>query len=283
MTRSTSRRSQLAACVLGLLFLGACASTGPRAGGGGAPVPDPLSAWSDTAQKRAILDFVARVTLEGGADYLPPESRLATFDLDGTLGCEKPDYMEVVVAADRLCELARERPQDAQREIYRAACEGDSEVLDARVREVLLEAFAGESQSFYADSVKRFLAEARHPRFERPYGQLHYLPMSQLIDFLEERGFTVFLVSGSQQGFTRSFGERALGLPPAQAIGHAVELEFSAGSPSSLIRQRAFRAPSIDGAGKAEAIRQRIGRRPALAFGNSMGDFEMLKYATSCD
>ncbi|MEM9555661.1 MAG: HAD family hydrolase [Acidobacteriota bacterium] len=245
-----------------------------------ATAQDPLSAWTETAEKQAILEFVDRVTVAGSSDYLARRDRVATFDVDGTLACEKPDYMEVAVAAARLCELANQRPEDAQTSIDQAACDGDFAVLDAQVEEVLLEAFADEGQGFYTRYVERFLATARHPRFDRPYGQLAFLPMLQLVDFLRENGFTVYLVSGSQQGFTRSFGASVLDLPPAQAIGHAVELSFSAERTDPLIRQRSFRPPSVDGAGKAEVIRQRIGRRPVLAFGNSMGDLEMLRYAT---
>lgn len=129
-----------------------------------------------------------------------------------------------------------------------------------------------------------FLSTERHPRFARPYGELYFEPMAQLIDFLGANGFTVYIVSGSQQGFTRTFAHRVLGLPPERAVGHAVELDFSVqDGKASLLRQDAFLAPSIDGGGKAEVIRQRFGRRPILAFGNSMGDFEMLQYATIGD
>ncbi|MEM8964010.1 MAG: HAD family hydrolase [Acidobacteriota bacterium] len=267
---------------LAIVVLGACASVSPR--DSVRPLDgDPLSTWNDTATKQAILDFVAEVTQPDGPSYLPAESRLATFDFDGTIGCEKPDYMEVIVAATRLCELTVDDPSKLDEPIYRAACDRDYETLNANVEDVLLTAFLGESQTFYVDYVEHFLDTARHARFNRPYGELHYLPMVQLIDYLHANDFAVHIVSGSQQGFTRTYGG-IVDVDPARTIGHVVELDFStADDDASLIRQDAFLPPSIDGGGKAEAIRNRIGQRPILAFGNSMGDFEMLQYATSGD
>ena len=266
----------------------ACASAPGKDSGRLAPAPaeagDPLPGWSETAEKQAILDFVAKVTRPGSPDYLPPEHRLATFDFDGTIGCEKPDYMEVVVATHRLCEITESEPDRLEEPLYRAACEGDRELIDQQVQDVLLEAFEGKSQSFYVSYVESFLARQEHPRFERPYGRLYYLPMLQLIELLRANEFLVYIVSGSQQGFTRGFGSGLLGFPAAQTIGHTVELDLSwVGGHPSLIRQAAFLPPSIDGKGKVEVIRNRIGLQPVFAFGNSMGDFEMLQVATSGD
>ncbi|MEM6456036.1 MAG: haloacid dehalogenase-like hydrolase [Acidobacteriota bacterium] len=262
-------------------------ATTPRAAGDDPAPPDaaiidPLPSWHDTDEKRAILDFVMRVTRPDSPDFLPPAQRVATFDFDGTIGCEKPDYMEVMVAVKRLCERATEDPALRDEDLYRAACDGDLATINSQVEDALLEAFEGASQRDYVDTVARFLDTQRHPRFDRPYGQLHYAPMRELIDWLRRRDFAVHIVSGSQQGFTRTYASHVLGLAPAHAIGHAVALDFAVVDDAPVLqRQDAFRAPSIDGKGKAEVIRQRIGQRPVLAFGNSMGDFEMLQYATS--
>ncbi|MEM8931527.1 MAG: HAD family hydrolase, partial [Acidobacteriota bacterium] len=242
----------------------------------------PLPSWSETATKQTLLDFVDRVTRPGGPDYVPPERRLATFDLDGTLGCEKPDYVEVVVAMRRLCERAIEQPALLDDSLYRAACDGDRTTVDADVEQALLQAFEGESQSAYVDYVQRFLSTAHHPRFDRPYGQLYFLPMLELVDHLRAHGFAVYVVSGSQQGFVRAFAREVLGLGAERAMGHAVELDVVFDDGATVLRRgSAFRAPGLDGAGKAEVIRQRLGGPPILAFGNSMGDFEMLRYATT--
>ncbi|MEM7584760.1 MAG: HAD family hydrolase [Acidobacteriota bacterium] len=272
---------------LALPLVGACAawdasSTGEPPGEPPGPAADPLSAWSDTAVKRTILEYLEQITRPGDPRFIPPEHRLATFDFDGTIGCEKPDYMEVMVAIHRLCELTRTQPALLEKSLYRAACDGDLETVNASVEQALLEAFLGETQTFYSDYVKRFLHEHHHPRFDRPYAQLTYLPMRQLIELLHARGFAVYVVSGSQQGFTRRFGTDVLELPAPRLIGSPVQLSFSLeDDTSALVRQDAFLSPSPDGAGKAEIIRNRIGLQPVLAFGNSMGDFEMLQYATS--
>ncbi len=273
----------LAAC-LSMACLVACASVAPDRPGEKTPpgVEDPLSAWSDTAVKRVILDFVAEVTRPGGSGYVPPEDRLATLDFDGTIGCEKPDFMEVMVAIRRLCELTEADPALLDQKLYRAACDEDLETINADVEDALLTAFLGEAQSFYVAYVEEFIRTRHHPRFDRPYAQLYYLPMRQLFDLLRARDFAVYVVSGSQQGFTRGYGTDVLGFAAPRLIGRTVSLDFSfdAGV-STLPRQDSFLSPNPGGKGKAEIIRNRIGRQPILAFGNSMGDFEMLQYATS--
>ncbi len=274
----------LACLALAWTFLGACASAPPDRPGVGplSGTGDPLPAWNDTAVKQVILDYLAEVTRRGGAGYIPPEDRLATFDFDGTIGCEKPDYMEVMVAVSRLCELTEADPELLDEALYRAACDGDLKTIDAQVEEALLTAFLGQTQGFYLDYVKEFVRTRRHPRFDRTYAQLYYLPMRQLIDLLRARGFAVYVVSGSQQGFTRGYGTDVMGFAAPRVIGHTVSLDFAfEDGVASLIRQDAFLPPSVGGKGKAEIIRNRIGRQPVLAFGNSMGDFEMLRYATS--
>ena len=243
--------------------------------------PDPLSAWSKTPVKESILQYLADVTEPGGSSYVPPEDRIATFDFDGTLGCEKPDYMEVMVAMRRLCELSQRDASQLDPTLLQAACDNDYETINAQVDEALLQAFLGESQTFYTDYVRDFIDSQPHPRFERPYAELYYLPMLQLVELLQSKDFAVYVVSGSQQGFTRSYGSHVLGLAPPHLVGHAVHLDFSLSDMgASLVRQDTFLDPTPGGDGKAEIIRQRIGKAPILAFDNSMGDLEMLQYAT---
>ena len=277
-----TRRTFAAVLSIAVAILGGCAAA-HRSGGEALPAAgDPLPAWSDTAVKRVILDYVAEVTRRGGSSYIPPEHRVATFDFDGTIGCEKPDYMEVMVAVNRLCELTESEPSLLDEELYRTACDGDLGYIDDNVEQALLKAFLGEAQSFYVDYVEEFIHSHRHPRFDRPYARLYYLPMRQLIDFLSANGFAVYVVSGSQQGFTRGYGTDVLGIAAPRLIGHTVALDYSLDDgESSLLRQDSFRPPTPGGSGKAEIIRNRIGQQPVFAFGNSMGDLEMLQYATS--
>ncbi|MEM1182864.1 MAG: HAD family hydrolase, partial [Acidobacteriota bacterium] len=205
--------------------------------------------------------------------------------LDGTLACEKPDYMEVALATERLCERYRDdESESSDPALVEAACDGDRDTVNANVEDVLLEAFEGQTPDEYAEAVEHFLGSDLHPRFERPYGQLYYQPMLELIDFLRAHEFSVYVVSGSQQGFVRAFGDEVLSLGAERAVGHPVELDWtSTDAGPELLRGDAFRDPSLDGAGKAEVIRQRLGARPLLAFGNSKGDYEMMRYATASE
>jgi len=267
-----------------VLSLAACASVDTRQPGEKASPGsgDPLSAWSDTAVKQTLLEYLAKVTQRGGKGFIPPEHRLATFDFDGTLGCEKPDYMEVMVAVKRLCELTETEPALLNKKLYHAACDGDLAFINDHVEDALLKAFLGETQVFYTDYVREFIQHRRHPRFDRPYAQLTYVPMLQLIELLHANDFAVYLVSGSQQGFTRSYGADVLNIAAPRSIGRSVQLDYSLqDGRSSLLRQDSFLPPTPDGSGKAEIIRNRLGQQPVFAFGNSMGDFEMLQYATS--
>ncbi|MCG8461268.1 MAG: haloacid dehalogenase-like hydrolase [Holophagales bacterium] len=286
MTVQSLARNRFAAILLGVALLSSCASSGRDSSGehARALVGDPLESWRDSAAKRAITSYVNKITRPGSPGFIPPEHRLATFDFDGTIGCEKPGYMEVMVAMKRLCERTAEDPDLLDDSLYRASCDGDLEAIDRQVEKVLAKAFEGEPQSFFAAYVESFLRTARHPRFDRPYGELYYAPMLELIEYLHANQFVVYLVSGSQQGFTRAYGQSVLGIPAERAIGHAVELDFSLvdGAPVFL-RRGSFLAPPVDGKGKAEILRNRIGRQPVLAFGNSMGDFEMLQFATSSE
>lgn len=286
MSQRSATRSVLTLCLTSAFILSACASvnTHPPGSQTAVDVESSLSMWRATDEKQAILHYVASVTEPGGPEFIPPEHRIATFDFDGTIGCEKPDYMEVMVAMQRLCELTEDKPELLEEPLYEAACDGDLSTLDAQVEDVLLTAFEGESQDFYVEYVEEFLRTAQHPRFERPYGELFYAPMQQLIEFLRANDFTVYIVSGSQQGFTRGYGTSRLGFGAERTIGYAVDLEYSVVDDSpALLRQDGFLSPSVGGKGKVEIIRNRIGRPPVFAFGNSMGDFEMLQYTTSHD
>lgn len=247
----------------------------------------PLSLWKEGPIKRQLFAFVDRVT---GADGVPVEDRIATLDLDGTLMCEKPEYVEVEVAVKRLCELAIKEPKTHKGPLYEAACKRDMKYINDHVEDALLTAFEGSSQTAYQDYVERFLDTVKHPRFKIPYGDLIYEPMGELVNYLRCNGFTVHLVSGSQQGFVRTVSKEEELAPLALGVGRAVDLEY-AYSPASdgppfirkdhFVRKHEFLPPNPSDPGKAIAIETRIGKMPILAVGNSMGDANMLRAATS--
>ncbi|MEM0997968.1 MAG: HAD family hydrolase [Bacteroidota bacterium] len=243
----------------------------------------PLSLWQNTAEKDSILNFVAAVTDSRGPDFVPVAARIAVFDFDGTVGCEKPDYMEVIVAMHQLCNTAQVQPALQANPVYQAACAGNLDYINDTVYSALLMAFEHYPQQTYLDSVGHFTASHNHPRFDIPYSQMYYAPMAQLIDYLRKYEFTVFLCSGSQQGFVRAYGGRYLGFNQWETIGNTVALSYDSIAPQQnvLTRLDSFLYPSPDGDGKAILIRNRIGTAPILSFGNTMGDFEMLTYTQS--
>ncbi len=243
-----------------------------------------LSSWREGPIKRQLIAFVARVVGEDGGDGVPVEDRIATLDLDGTLICEKPDYVEVEVAVKRLCELAEEEPETHEGPLYEAACNRDMDYINDHVEDALLTAFEGSSQTAFQDYVDRFLDTVKHPRFDIPYGDLIYDPMGELVNYLRCNGFTVHLVSGSQQGFVRTVSKEDELAPLALGVGRAVDLEYAylpVSDDRRFARRHNFLPPNPSGPGKAVAIETRIGNMPILAVGNTMGDAEMLMVATS--
>jgi len=254
--------------------------------------PAPLNSWvgGEGAPKQKIIDFVTQVTTPETAMYLPPERRVATIDVDGTILVEKPDYMEVLVAAHHFCTLqkAGKCPTGAKK-FCEASCNSDWSVIDPDVDAFLLTAFLNKTQGDYIANVEDFLTTDVSPIFNATYDNLVYLPMVELLNYLVENEFRVYLVSGSEQGFVRGLVRKAsLPVSPGHVISQTVNLAYqstpqpkSNAQTVSFLRQDAFRAPSVSGNGKAEVIREVIGERPVLAFGNTMGDAEMLTYATS--
>jgi len=244
---------------------------------------DPLSLWEDTPQKAAILEFVAAVADRSSDDFVPVADRIAVFDFDGTVGCEKPTYMEVALAMQQLCQTAQAQPALQRNPLYDAACREDLDYIDDTVYSALLLAFEHYPEAAYQDSVEQFLTTELHPRFQRPYSELTYAPMVQLINYLRRKRFSVWLCSGSQQGFVGTFGTQHLEFQSWEVIGSTVELRYDtlASGDVALTREDAFGSPSPDGEGKVLLIQNRIGKAPILAFGNSMGDFEMLVYTQS--
>jgi phosphoserine phosphatase len=245
-----------------------------------------LPSWNDGAAKAAILDFVARVTAEGGPDHVAPAERIAVIDNDGTLWCERPAYVQAMFLLGRLHEQAEADPELARRPVVQALLAGDLGAAHAAGPEelagVLLSTHAGLTAEEFAAVAEGWLAEAQHPRFERPFADLVYAPMLELIDLLRAAGFGVFVVTGGGVEFVRAASERLYGVGPDNVVGSAVQVGFERRDGRVvLVRQAKLLGSPNEGEPKTINIQAHIGRRPIFAAGNSAGDREMLEYATT--
>jgi len=245
---------------------------------------DPLPSWNEGAAKQAILAFVARVTQQGGPDFVPPAERIATFDNDGTLWCEHPMPVQLVFALDRVKALAPLHPQWKDAQPFKAVLDGDMKALAAAgehgLMQLVMTAHAGMTTEEFARIVADWLATARDPRFKRPYTELVYQPMLELLAYLRASGFKTFVVSGGGIEFMRPWTERVYGIPPEQVVGSSIKTKFEFRRGIPIL----FRLPELnfndDKEGKPVAINEYIGRRPIAAFGNSDGDLQMLQWTT---
>ncbi len=246
---------------------------------------DPLPSWNDGAAKARILEFVRAVTVAGTPTFVPPAERIAVFDNDGTLWSEQPAYFQLLFALDRIKALAPKHPEWKTKQPFKAALEGDMKALAASGEHGLLElvmaTHAGNTTQEFESIVKDWLATARHPRFKRPYIELVYQPMLELLAYLRSNGFKTFIVSGGGIEFMRPWVEKVYGVPPEQVVGSSIKVKYDVreGKPALV------RLPAInfidDKAGKPVGIHYHIGRQPIAAFGNSDGDFQMLEWTTS--
>jgi phosphoglycolate phosphatase-like HAD superfamily hydrolase len=262
-----------------------------------------LASWRDTPARRAIVDFVARVADDGGAGYVAPADRVAVFDNDGTLWSEKPIPIQLDFTLFRLAELANADPALRARQPYKAAIERDYRWLgDAMVEHyhgddgdlgVLLaaveSAFEGMSVEDFGAEVMTWLGTAAHPLLHRPYLSCAYLPMVELLRYLEANGFATYIASGGDRDFMRPLAEQIYGIPPERVIGSALGLDFRAGSgededeDDTDLMYKSKMEFFDDGPEKPVRIWSRIGRRPLMAGGNSNGDIPMLRFARSRD
>jgi phosphoserine phosphatase len=246
---------------------------------------NPLPSWNDGAVKSSITDFVARVTTHGGAEFVPPAERIATFDNDGTLWAEQPAYFQLLFAIDRVKALAPQHPEWETQQPYKAVLEGDMQALAASgergIAEIVMSTHAGMTTEDFAKVVSDWTARARHPRFQRPYTELVYKPMLELLAYLRANNFKTYIVSGGGIEFMRVFAERVYGIPPEQVIGSTILTQFEMKDGKAVL----IREPKVDfiddKAGKPVAINKFIGRRPILAFGNSDGDHQMLQWTAA--
>jgi hypothetical protein len=245
---------------------------------------DPLLSWNDAPSKQAITGFVARVTRQGSPDFVPPAERIATFDNDGTLWVEHPMYVQLAFVLDRVKAMVPLHPEWNNTQPFKAAIEGDMKTLAASgehgIAELAMATHAGMTTEEFQKIVTDWLATARDPRFKRPYIELSYQPMVELLAFLRANGFKTFIVSGGGVEFMRPWTERVYGVPPEQVVGSSIKTKFQMRDG----RPELFRLPEVnfvdDKAGKPVGINEFIGRRPIAAFGNSDGDLEMLQWTT---
>ncbi len=238
-----------------------------------------LLSWNDGPAKQRIVSFVQSVSDPANENFVPRVHRRAVLDMDGTILCEKPDYIEVVLTKQRLLEKARANPQLKTNPLYRAVAENDSTYLYHNVKAAIAEAFAGETLQFYTDYCRRFLFTRMHPRFQRPYIEMFYAPMVDLIDYLKDHGFEVYIVSTSQQEFIRSISREILNIAPEHIIGTMVafRLQSDSGGPPVFVRNTDYFNPYNADENKVVRIRER-GLLPVIfAFGNSGGDLAMLE------
>jgi phosphoglycolate phosphatase-like HAD superfamily hydrolase len=251
-----------------------------------AQTSDPLPAWNDSTAKQAIIEFVTRVTREGSPDYVKPAERIATFDNDGTLWCEKPLPVQGAFALDRIKALAPQHPEWKETEPFKAVLEGKPEALLAFGEKGIFEILAATHSGMTTDQFTRIAAEwfvtARHPRFNRPYTELAYQPMLELHAYLRGKGFKTFIVSGGGVEFMRVIADQVYGIPPEQVVGSSGVTKFQTGADGKPVLMMEPKIAFVDdGPGKPESINRFIGLRPIIAFGNSDGDWQMLQWTAA--
>jgi len=245
---------------------------------------DPLPSWNDGKAKESIVSFVAKVTKEGSPDFVLPAERIATFDNDGTLWGEQPMYFQLFFALDRVKELAPQHPEWKDTEPFASLLKGDVKAAlaggDRAILEIVMATHAGMTTEEFEKIVKDWLATAKHPTTKRPYTEMVYQPMLEVLTYLRANGFKTFIVSGGGIEFMRPWTERVYGIPPEQVVGSSIKTKYEIRDGKPVLA----RLPELnfldDKEGKPVAMNQHIGRRPIASFGNSDGDLQMLQWAT---
>ena len=248
---------------------------------------DPLPSWNDGPARQAIVEFVEAVTTEGGADFVPPEDRIATFDQDGTLWVEHPLYGQAMFALERVGALAPEHPEWKDQEPFKAVLTGDRAAMAKFTEQdwerIIAATHAGMTNDAFQEIVEAWLAKAKDPRFKRPYTELVYQPMLEVMDYLRANGFRTYIVTGGGQEFVRVYSEEVYGVPVEQVVGSSIatKYEYQDGKPVLMREPKVFFID--DKVGKPIGINLFIGKRPYAAFGNSGGDREMLEWTGAGD
>jgi phosphoserine phosphatase len=245
-----------------------------------------LSSWNDGPAKQAILEFVKVTTTQGSPQFVPPEARIATFDQDGTLWVEHPMYSQVMYCLERVPALVNTKPELAKVAPFSTVLEllhGDRAAIERLHMDDLMKILAatstGMSVEEFSAEVKKWLGEAKDSRWKKPYTELTYQPMQEVLKYLRANGFKTYIVTGGGQDFVRQYAEKTYGIPPEQIVGTMGGTTYGynkEGKP--FLTKEPKLLLNDNNAGKPEGIHVMIGRRPFAAFGNSTGDKQMLEY-----
>jgi phosphoglycolate phosphatase-like HAD superfamily hydrolase len=247
-----------------------------------------LPSWNDGPTKQAIVDFVRTTIDRSSPNWVPPEDRIATFDQDGTLWVEQPMYTQVMYCLDRVPAVAAKKPELKKAEPFKTVLSGNRDAIAKLtmrdIEKIAVATLTGMSVEEYAAEVKAWLERAKHPRWNRPYTELVYQPMLDVLRYLRDNAYRTFIVTGGGQDFVRVYAEKVYGIPPEQVVGTAFGTTFSYGKDGKpFLTKEPKLLLNDDNAGKAEGIHLMIGRRPRAAFGNSTGDRQMLEYTAAGD
>ncbi|MBN2578917.1 MAG: haloacid dehalogenase-like hydrolase [Pirellulales bacterium] len=246
---------------------------------------DPLPSWNDSAAKQSIITFVEKTTAPGSPDFVPPARRIAAFDNDGTLWAEKPLYVQLYFALDRVKQLAPQHPEWKQMEPFAALLRGDEKTALAAgklaILKIIMATHTGMTVEEFDQIVKDWIAQARHPVTHRLFTEMVYQPMLEVLAFLRAHGFKTYIVSGGGIEFMRPWTERVYGIPPEQVVGTSVQIRYEVRDGRPVL----VRLPRLDFIddrdGKPIGINAHVGRRPIAAFGNSDGDLQMLEWTAA--
>lgn len=243
----------------------------------------PLPSWNDGPAKQAIINFIHATTNESSPDFVPVNERIATFDQDGTLWVEHPLYTQVLYAFDRVKILAEQNPELKNSEPFKTLLSGNREEIlkftSSDLRKIVEVAFTGMSTDKFDEEIENWIVNARDPRWKRPFTDLVYQPMLEVLEFFRASGYKTFIVTGGGQDFVRVYGEKTYGIPPEQMVGTAEGIKYGYDKNGKPFLTKEPKLLFYDNfAGKPEGIHLMIGRQPRAAFGNSTGDQQMLEY-----
>jgi len=247
----------------------------------------PLASWNDGLAKQAVITFVKDATDKGSSKYVEPVDRIATFDQDGTLWVEHPLYTQAMFALDRVHALSAQHPEWKNKEPFKAVLANDQEAIgkfsESDWAEIIGATHAGMTNTQFSDIAKQWIASAKHPRFQRPYTELVYQPMLEVMEYLRANGFKTYIVTGGGQEFVRVYGDKVYGVPQEQVVGSSILTKYDDHDGRGVL----LREPKVffvdDRGGKPVGINLFIGKRPHAAFGNSTGDQQMLEYTQGGD
>src|SRR5438132_1111856 len=249
---------------------------------------DPLPSWNDGPAKQAIVEFVKATTDQSSPKFVPAEARIATFDQDGTLWVEHPMYTQVTYCLERVPALVKAKPELREVEPFKTVLSGNREAManlsQDDLMKILTNTLTGMPVDKFSAEAKKWLAEAKHPRWQRPYTELTYQPMQEVLQYLRANGFKTYIVTGGGQDFVRVYAEQTYGIPPEQVVGTAGGTKYGYdkdGKP--FLTKEPKLLLNDNNTGKPEGIHLMIGRRPSVAFGNSTGDRQMLEYTKAGD